>query len=186
MQIPQPTGYPDCYSFQHIVRGGRRGTGKPRLVRISVPARLLVPVDRFDAGMTVGNGHYHMYSHTDRPGAPVQILGFFTNGTVNTGFTGGGCGLLSMADVEIIEWPAEIPAEERELYETTAPHVHNWQPPQPEVFPVQRRPGRHLHCAECHRWQYHAEPVASTARFNESEVGTFDGFAVFSDADPGL
>jgi|ERR1051325_3937423 hypothetical protein len=141
------------YSFTQVIRGGRKGTGKPRTVYVHVPARLLVPVDRFNSGMTVG-GSYHHYSHTDPIGASVEVIGFFSDGTANVLLHGGGCGLLSMADIEITEWPAEVSAELKDLYEQTAPHVHDFTEPKPEVFKVSRKQGAHSYCEGCGRWQY--------------------------------
>jgi hypothetical protein len=161
MKITQPEGYPDCYSFQHAVRGGRKSKGRLRQVRIEVPARLRVPVDRFNAGMTTG-GSYHLYSNTDPAGAACSVIGFWGDGTAHVIMPGGGVGKLSMADVEITGWPVEVDAEERahyELLEANAPHAHSFGEPPPEVFKVQRREGRHTYCKGCQRWRY--EKVAA-------------------------
>jgi hypothetical protein len=74
--------------------------------------------------MTVGFGHYHDYEYMDRAGASVQVTGFFDDGTAIVRLPNGGVSRLSKADVEVLEWPDAVDAEERAMYEAMPAHVH--------------------------------------------------------------
>jgi len=124
MEAKQPVGYPRCFVFKIVIRGGKKGTGRPRLVDIQIPAKLLVPRARYSAGMTVGHGHYHDYERTDPAGSPVFVTGFFDDGTVSVHGPGGGVARLSKADIQILEWSNDVPLDERELYEAMPAHPH--------------------------------------------------------------
>jgi hypothetical protein len=79
----------------------------------SAPAALTVPLNRYNCGMTVGNGWYHRLSHVDPAGSACAVFGWFSDGRVQVALPHGGCGIVGRADVEVREWPSFVTDDQR-------------------------------------------------------------------------
>jgi predicted Fe-S protein YdhL (DUF1289 family) len=99
-------------TFTRIER--RFGKSKRAKVYLAeIPAVTTVAIRRYNCGMTVGHGWYHVHAHTDPVGSECGINGWWDDGTVTVRFPGGGCGRLGRADVEITSWPEFTTDEQR-------------------------------------------------------------------------
>lgn len=79
----------------------------------SAQATLTTPINRYNCGMTVGHGFYHVFSHTDPIGAKCCVLGWFDDGRVSVALPVGGCGVVGRVDVQITEWPEYATPDQR-------------------------------------------------------------------------